>query len=146
MDVAEGSIPPDGTYRADQSPGQLGIEKITVLGSHWRHLPSAGEREAVMAVLLTQDLPVTREDVEAVSAELGVKDNPPEGLILHTFTVTSEGVHVVDVWESSEHYDRFRDERLMPVMTRVMAERNRSLGGPPPEPQFVEAYDIVKGR
>lgn len=99
-----------------------------------------------MAVLLTQDLPVTREDVEAVSAELGVRDNPPEGLILHTFTVTSEGVHVVDVWESPEHYDRFRDERLMPVMTRVMAERNRSLPGPPPEPEFVEAYDVVKGR
>ncbi|MDQ1721554.1 MAG: hypothetical protein QOI26_1288 [Pseudonocardiales bacterium] len=98
-----------------------------------------------MAVLLTQDLPVTREDVEAISAEMGVREDPPDGLILHTFTVTTEGVHVVDVWESSAHYDRFRDERLMPAMSKVMAERNVSLDGPPPEPEFIEAFDVITG-
>ncbi len=99
-----------------------------------------------MTVLLTQDLPVKPEDLEAVSAEMGVRQDPPEGLILHTYTVTPEGIHVVDVWESSEHYTRFRDERLMPAMTKVMAERHVSMDGPPPEPTFVEAHDVITGR
>jgi hypothetical protein len=103
-------------------------------------------REAIMAVLLTQDLPVGREDVEAVSAEMGVRESPPEGLILHTFTVTPAGVHVVDVWESTAHYDRFRDDRLMPAMGKVMAERGISMEGPPPTPEFSEAFDLIMGR
>jgi hypothetical protein len=103
-------------------------------------------REPTMAVLLTQDLPVGREDVEAVSAEMGVKENPPDGLILHTFTVTPEGVHIVDVWESAAHYDRFRDERLMPAMGKVMAERGVPMDGPPPAPQFADAFDVIVGR
>jgi hypothetical protein len=104
------------------------------------------KRETTMAVLLTQDLPVKREDVEAVSAEMDVRNNPPEGLILHTFTLTEQGVHVVDVWESSSHYDRFRDARLMPAMGKVMAERGTALQGPPPEPQLTEAFDVIVGR
>jgi hypothetical protein len=99
-----------------------------------------------MAVLLTQDLPVGREDVEAVSAELGVRDNPPDGLILHLFTATPEGVRVVDVWESAAHYDKFREDRLMPAMSKVMAERGVALDGPPPVPQFDEAFDVTMGR
>lgn len=99
-----------------------------------------------MAILLTQDLPVGREDLEAVSTEMGVRDNPPDGLILHTFTLTSEGVHVVDVWESSAHYDRFRDERLMPAMGKVMAQRGVPLDGPPPTPTLVDAFDVITGR
>jgi CheY-like chemotaxis protein len=102
--------------------------------------------EAMMAVLLTQDLPVGREDVEAVSAEMGAKENPPDGLIMHTFTVTGEGVHVVDVWESTAHYDRFRDDRLMPAMGKVMAERGISMDRPPPTPEFSEAFDLITGR
>jgi hypothetical protein len=84
--------------------------------------------EAMMAVLLTQDLPVGREDVEAVSAEMGAKENPP------------------DVWESTAHYERFRDDRLMPAMGKVMAERGISMDGPPPTPEFSEAFDLITGR
>ncbi len=98
-----------------------------------------------MTVLLTQDLPVRREDVEAVSAELGVRENPPAGLIVHVFTVTPEGVHVVDVWESADHYYRFQRERLMPALGKVMAERGVPMEGAPPEPVFTEAFDLVTG-
>lgn len=99
-----------------------------------------------MAVLLTQDLPAGREDIEAVSAEMGARENPPEGLILHTFTVTPEGVHVVDVWESAAHYDKFRQERLMPALAKVMTARGVPMDGPPPAAQMVEAFDVIVGR
>lgn len=97
-----------------------------------------------MAVLLTQDLPVGREDLEAVSAEMGVRENRPDGLILHTFIETPAGVHVVDVWETAEHYDTFRDERLMPAIGKVMTARGVSMDGPPPAPVITEAYDLIR--
>jgi hypothetical protein len=106
----------------------------------------AGVEEVVMAVLMTQDLPVGREDVEAVTAEMQVKQRLPAGLILHTFTVTPQGVHVVDVWESTAHYDKFRDERLMPAMAKVMAERGIQMDGLPPAPEFSEAFDVITGQ
>lgn len=96
-----------------------------------------------MAVLLTQDLPVGRAELEAVSAEMGVHDNHPDGLILHTFIETPDGVHVVDVWESAAHYDRFRDDRLMPAIGKVMAGRGVAIEGPPPAPVISEAYDLI---
>ena len=99
-----------------------------------------------MTVLMTMDLPVQRADLEAVSSAMGVHDNPPAGLIVHVMTDTATGVHVVDVWDSKEAFDRFNDDQLMPVMQKVMAERNISMDGPPPEPTFDEAYDVVRGQ
>ena len=99
-----------------------------------------------MTVLLTMDLPVKRADLEAVSTAMGVRENPPEGLLLHVMTETSGGIHVVDVWDSKEAFEKFNSDRLTPTMQKVMTERNVSLDGPPPEPTFSEAFDVVKGR
>jgi hypothetical protein len=96
-----------------------------------------------MTVLLTMDIPVGREDLEAVSAELGVRENRPDGLIMHTMIETPGGVRVVDVWESEPQWVRFREERLNPAIGKVMADRGVSLDGPPAEPTLNEAYDLV---
>ena len=98
-----------------------------------------------MTVVMTLDLPVTREDLEALSAEAGSSANPPDGLIVHTATVTSGGVRVVDVWESQAQFEKFRDDRLMASLQKVAAERGLEVSGPP-EPTFEEAFDVVKGR
>jgi hypothetical protein len=98
-----------------------------------------------MAVLLTVDLQVSRADVEAVSNEMGVRDNPPAGLIAHVVTDAPEGVHVVDLWESEADFRRFADEQLMPTFQRVLSARGVSLDAPLPEPTVVEAYDVVRG-
>ena len=98
-----------------------------------------------MTVVMTMDLPVTREDLEGVSAELGTHENPPEGLIVHVATKTSDGVHVTDVWESEAAFERFRDNQLMPSMQKYMNEHNMSMDEPP-QPQLDEAFDVVRGR
>ncbi len=98
-----------------------------------------------MTVVMTLDLPVTREDLEALSAEAGSAANPPDGLIVHTATETSGGVRVVDVWESQAQFEKFRDDRLMASLQKVAAERGLEISGPP-EPTFEEAFDVVKGR
>jgi heme-degrading monooxygenase HmoA len=75
-----------------------------------------------------------------------VRENPPAGLIVHVMTETANGVHVVDVWESQADFDRFSNSQLMPTMQKVMAERHISMDGPPPEPTFEEAFDVVRSR
>jgi heme-degrading monooxygenase HmoA len=99
----------------------------------------------MMVVLMTMDVPLTREDVEAVSAATG-PDNPPDGLIAHVMTKTPDGVHVTDIWESEADFQKFRDERLMPAMQQVLAERGISMDGPLPEPTFEEAFDVLRSR
>ncbi|SRR6476646_10387900 len=100
-----------------------------------------------MAVVISQDIKIPRADLEAVSESMGVRDNPPDGLILHLLTDVPEGVHVTDVWESAAQFQKFLDEQLMPGMQKVMAERGISVDESAlPQPSFEEAYDIVRGR
>jgi heme-degrading monooxygenase HmoA len=99
-----------------------------------------------MTVLVTMDFPATRDDIEAVSKEMRVVDDPPDGLIVHVATENDGGdIHIVDVWESAEHFERFAAERLGPTVHKVMADRG---GSPPdgPSPSVVEAFDLVRGR
>jgi hypothetical protein len=99
-----------------------------------------------MAVLMTMDISIGRKHLEAVSTAMGVQDDPPDGLIVHVLTETSDGVHVVDIWQSQADFQKFNDERLLPTMQKVLSERGVSLDGPLPEPTFDEAYDVVRGR
>jgi hypothetical protein len=100
----------------------------------------------MVAVLMTTDIPVSRADIEAVSADVGAAENPPEGLILHLATATADGVHIVDVWESQEHYDKFNAERLTPAVGRRMAAMGMPMDGPPPQATITEVFDLVRGR
>ena len=98
-----------------------------------------------MTVVMNMDLPVTREEIEGVSAELGTHENPPDGLLVHVATTTADGVHVTDVWESQAAFEKFRDEELMPAMQKFMIEHNMSMDQAP-EPALDEAFDVVRGR
>ena len=98
-----------------------------------------------MAVLMTMDISVSRTDLEAVSNDMGVREDPPDGLIVHVMTETADGVHVVDIWESTEQFQKFTDDRLMSSMQKVLAERGVAMDGPLPQPTFDEVFDVVRG-
>ena len=98
-----------------------------------------------MAVLMQMDLPVSREDVEALSATMRTHDDPPGGLIAHAVTETTNGIHVVDIWDSKEAFEKFNADRLTPAMQQTIAQRNITLDGPPQQ-TFDEAFDVVRGR
>ena len=98
-----------------------------------------------MTVVMTMDLPVSRADLEALSADLGTHDNPPDGLIVHIATATSDGVHVMDIWESEAAFEKFRDDQLMPSMVKYMTEKNMSMDEAP-HPTLDEAFDVIRGR
>ncbi|MEA2349706.1 MAG: hypothetical protein QOG86_647 [Thermoleophilaceae bacterium] len=96
-----------------------------------------------MAIVMIQDTPAPAPDMEMydkVNDVLGVDDNPPDGLIVHTASKTDDGMVIVDVWESREAFDRFSEERLMPAIREVMGDQ----GGGEPRSRFHEVHHLVK--
>ena len=69
----------------------------------------------------------------------------PTGLIVHTAGFDEEqGVfRILDVWESEADARRFIEERLMPVVNELLADRDDA---PPPRREyFYELHDVVRG-
>jgi hypothetical protein len=91
-------------------------------------------------VFVQEDTPIDAESYDKVNEVLAAHGDPPEGLIVHTASVTDAGMTIIDVWESQAALDRFRDERLMPAVREVMGEPQ----GPPPEVRVFETHDIVR--
>jgi hypothetical protein len=100
-----------------------------------------------MATLMTQTLPegVPVEMLDAVSKEMDVEGDPPNGLIVHVHYVDQGLTRVLDVWESPDDYQRFAASRLIPAMQKVAAQNGMQLEQPP-APQFVDIHAVVRGR
>jgi hypothetical protein len=72
--------------------------------------------------LIMQFARVNAATYEAVMKELGLRGaNPdwPSGIISHLAGFTSDGMYVVDVWESQQDFDAFLESRLMPAFEAV---------------------------
>ena len=75
-----------------------------------------------------------QEQYDAVMKGLG--DEAP-GRIYHVAGPAKDGWMVVDVWESTEHFEQFLAEKLIPVARRV--------GFFASLPESFEVYNIVEG-
>jgi hypothetical protein len=95
-----------------------------------------------MAWAFVRDDPeATLELYDKVEAELG--DEAPAGLIIHVAGEGPEGgLRVIDVWESKEAYQRFRDERLLPAIERVTGSRPDS---PERSTEELNVHHLVRG-
>jgi hypothetical protein len=101
-----------------------------------------------MAVILEQVMPegVSLQMLDEVTDEMGVDENPPDGILLHSHFEQNGRIRVVDVWESQEAYDTFRENRLIPAMQAV-AQRNGADEPPPQlETSITEVHRVVRGR
>lgn len=87
-----------------------------------------------MAYAWVQNVPITMEIYRQIKTELGTE--VPGGLIVHVVSQTEPGLRYLDVWESKEAWERFRDTRLHPAVGRVFAR----IGFQPPagEPPMQE--------
>jgi hypothetical protein len=102
-----------------------------------------------VTVIMNQTMPegTPIEMLDGVTEEMGAKADPPAGLILHVHFEDGGRVHITDVWESEQDYLTFRDQRLMPAMEKVAAERGVDMSqSGPPDTAFVEVRDFVRGR
>jgi hypothetical protein len=99
-----------------------------------------------MAILVYLTLPegVPFEMLEAVTAEMDTKANPPKGLIVHAAYFDGERVQSVDVWEAQEHFDAFGSTKLGPAVAKVAAQHGMEPGAP--EVKVVQLGELVRGR
>ncbi len=101
-----------------------------------------------MPIAFSQEMPITKEMYKKTSEAVG-KDAPP-GLIVHLAFETDRGMRFIDVWESEAQLDQFREQRLRPIVDKVMAESGRSREdmGPPQEEdlRLVEIYGPSLGK
>lgn len=69
----------------------------------------------------TQDVPIDAAFYARITEALG--DDPPPGLIVHVAAERPEGgLRYYSVWESEEACDRFVDDRLHPVVHRLLPD------------------------
>lgn len=99
-----------------------------------------------MAILLEQVMPegVDAEMLDEVTEEMGAVTDPPPGMIVHVHFMDKGRARVVDVWESAEQLDQFRQSRLMPAIQKVAERRGVSMGEP--QTSTTEVASIVRSR
>src|SRR5215211_138626 len=98
-----------------------------------------------MAVAIrTTDFPpgVGTETYDGVQAELDAANNPPEGLIFHWAGEMDGKWTTMNVWETREAYERFRQERLFPAIKKVSGMDPAS--GPRPTISEFAVHDYLK--
>jgi hypothetical protein len=83
----------------------------------------------------------TQEQYDAVNAEMGVEENPPDGLIFHAAGPIEDGWGVIDFWESRGHFDNFLAGRIQPA---IEALGDRAPQSPPNIKEF-PVYNTIKG-
>jgi hypothetical protein len=66
-----------------------------------------------------QDVPANAEIYGMIKGKLG--DEPPPGMIAHLAIAHDGGLRYIDVWETEQAWDTFRNERLEPVVAEVLA-------------------------
>jgi hypothetical protein len=92
-----------------------------------------------VAVAIVQDWIAPETDrstanYDAITAALMAQNEPVDGLRVHGAGFSGSGFRIFEIWESREHFDRFLEERLMPL---VMAQEGSS-----PTPPTVTEYEL----
>jgi hypothetical protein len=62
---------------------------------------------------------VTPEQYDEARAKVAWETDVPEGAILHVPWFVDGGLRVTDVWESGDDFQRFVEQRLMPVVQQI---------------------------
>ena len=92
-----------------------------------------------MAVAIVMDIEATEEQYDAVNEKIDPAANPPEGLIIHVGSLTDSGVRVIDVWESEQAFNDFRESRLGPAVAEVLGA-----DAGPPNVEVLELHDVIR--
>ena len=80
-----------------------------------------------MAYACVQDIASSWDSYERAAATL--VDPVPAGLIVHVAGPTDDGVRIIEIWDTEEAWEQFREARLAPAIA--------ALRGPArPEPTF----------
>ena len=89
-----------------------------------------------MAVVMHLTFRDTSADqYDAVLERLKLEEDPADGGIFHVAAVDGSTLRIVDVWESPEHFQRFREARLGTALAEVGIEGE-------PEVEVLETHNV----
>ena len=73
-----------------------------------------------MATVMQMHWPeASREQYEQARREVDWEGSTPEGAKFHVAWFGDDGLHVIDLWDSREQFERFAGERLMPGVQKI---------------------------
>jgi heme-degrading monooxygenase HmoA len=73
-----------------------------------------------MATVMSMHWPeVTKEQYEAARAEVRWETETPKGAKYHVSWFGDDGLHVFDVWDSAEDFQKFVETRLNPAVAKI---------------------------
>ena len=86
-------------------------------------------------VMLMEWNGVTQDQYTQVMRALDLDKNPGSGGIFHVAGFTGGTLHVLDIWESQQAFERFQKDRLTPAVQKAGITSQ-------PRVQFFPAYNI----
>jgi hypothetical protein len=73
-----------------------------------------------MATVMLMSWPeVSKDQYEQARREINWEGNTPRGAKFHVAWMSTDGFHVLDLWESKEDFERFANERLMAGVQKI---------------------------
>ena len=76
----------------------------------------------MQTVMLMRWPGVTEEQYEEARSRVDWEGDVPDGAVLHVAGFDGDALRVTDGWDSPEHFQRFAEERLMPVVQEIGIE------------------------
>lgn len=92
---------------------------------------------AVVQDWIAEETDRSTSNYDAIHERL-MDSGPIEGFLLHTAGFTGRGFRIFEVWETREQYDRFVEQRLMPIVRDISPSDSR-----PPELTVYELHGFV---
>jgi hypothetical protein len=96
---------------------------------------------AVVQDWIEEETDRSTTNYDAVSERLQALGEPPAGMLVHTAGFTGNGFRIFEVWESREDYERFVEERLMPLIQEVAPADDRQ-----PQQTIYELHNFMAGQ
>ena len=63
---------------------------------------------------------VSLDDYDEALVKVRWEEELPDGALFHIACHDGEALRITDIWESADHFQRFAEERLMPVVKGEM--------------------------
>jgi hypothetical protein len=87
------------------------------------------------------DAPGTPEFYRRVSDRIG--GNQPPGLLVQVVTSTDVGLHHLNVWESREQWEVFRDTQVRPAVAAVLQQLGLPALTQAPVEKALDLVDVI---
>jgi hypothetical protein len=98
------------------------------------------QRRVFVSVVVSAVSPgLNAEMYEAVNARVMPADELPDGCRLHIGGPVEQGWRVITVWDSREHFDRFREDRLLPAIRELAGDE----APPTAEPEVNAVHKLI---